>query len=117
MSLDSNFLRIDMPGRAQPEANILSIQIMISSYVETAQVTLLSFTAVLMSIFASELQEAKGGLCLKESATSTQPMFFSLRIYLEINLINQGEGVIWARLGPSVIGVIMLVAEHLFSVL
>ena len=77
--------------------------------------TLLSFTAVL-SIFASELQEAKGGLCLKESATSTQPMFFSLRIYLEINLINQGEGVIWVRLGPSVIGVIVLVAEHLFFV-
>ena len=78
MPLDSNFLRIDMPRRAQPEANILSIQVMIGSYVKTAQVTLLSFTAVLMSIFASELQEAKGGLCLRESATSNQPRFFSL---------------------------------------
>ena len=78
MSLDSNFLRIDMPGRAQPEANILSVQVMIGSYVETAQVTLLPFTAVLMSIFASELQEAKGGLCLRESTISNQPMFFSL---------------------------------------
>ena len=80
MPLDSNFLRIDMPRRAQPEANILSIQVMIGSYVKTAQVTLLSFTAVIMSheYFASELQEAKGGLCLRESATSNQPRFFSL---------------------------------------
>ena len=36
MCLDSSFLRIDMPGRAQPEANILSIQVMIGSYVEIA---------------------------------------------------------------------------------